>query len=228
MLFITTMRYQIDYAPTILLGSLVACLSLESSIRNGFQKRVFSVAAIGLILFGVVAHMAFGMIGLRDTLRRGNPESFFALEDFFRPVSSVLEVFSKSGQVRILDFTTPEGMARFEDGSEGPWVGPRGVYLRLYSPQSLEISLSGNFFVTPEEPVVLEFQTPKGKETETLQSGVTHRDFSVMLAPGVNRIGLFANSAAGSNKTGKNLKLAVFRDMKIAPSNGSNGRPSPF
>lgn len=218
-LFITTMRYQVDYAPTILLGSLIGCIAFESSLKSELRKKTFCILSIGLIFWGILAHMAFGLIGLRDTLRRGSPETFFSMEDFFQPVSNILESFSKSGRFKILDFTTPAGMVRFEDGRDGPWVGEKGVYLRIYSPQAADVYISGNLYVKPESPVLFELQTPRGKDTFTIPSGLSYQKFSVALRPGVNRVGFFAKPAGGrSASLDFKLRPAVLRDINISPA----------
>jgi len=103
----TTMRYQVDFAPTILLGALIGSIHLESTIAIPYKKILLRSAMLAVIAYGIIAHLAFGVTGMRDTFRRGEPKSYFAMEDFFRPVSLALSPFFKSDQPRILDVTTP-------------------------------------------------------------------------------------------------------------------------
>ncbi|MEI6277949.1 MAG: hypothetical protein WCQ16_01040, partial [Verrucomicrobiae bacterium] len=206
MMISTTMRYQVDFAPTILLGALIGSIHFESTITIPYKKYLLRSAMLVVIIYGIVAHLAFGVTGSLDTFRRGEPKSYFAMEDFFRPVSLALSHFLKSDQLRILDITTPAGNARFDDGKEGPWLGEKGVYLRFYSPRVVGINVTANLIVRPDisDGVALEVQSPEGKSASSVRTGIGREEFTFLLKPGVNRIAFFAHPIAGSNKTSPN------------------------
>ena len=221
MQYATTMRYQVDFAPTILLGSMIGCIALEPLIKSTWKKSLYRAGVVVLVCYGMLAHVAFGMTGFVDAFRRGEPRTYFALEDFLRPVSAFLTPFYKTNQLRVVDLTTSAGNARFDDGKEGPWLGEEGVYVRFYSPKVVGMSVSGNLVVGPNNPdgVVFEFQSPDGKVTSSIRKGSGHEAFTFLLNPGVNRIAFFARPAGINSHSPQKSPPAALRDINIAPVN---------
>lgn len=216
MMFGTTMRYQMDFAPTIILASTLSCLYFESQIQNSLRKSLYRICAGILICFGILAHLAFGLTGIFDTFRRGEPSQYFALENFFRPLSAILRPFFGVDQTKIVDITSPNGSLRFEDGSEGHWVGKEGFFVRFTAAQTIPMQFSADVFVLPDLPggVKLEFQNPAGFSTSSVVKGISRQTFQFTLQPGINRISIFANPN-GPSKEHDKLQLAVLRNIQV-------------
>ena len=218
-MFGTTMRYQVDFLPTILLGSIIGSLYWESKIKESLKKSIITTGIALLLCIGILSHLAFGMTGIFDTLRRGEPRQYFALENFFRPVSALLTPFFGSDQTKILDITIPNGSARFEDGTEGPWLGEEGFYVRFTAAQTIPMQFSADVVVHPDLPdgVKLEFQNPTGSSKSSVVKGISRQTFQFTLQPGSNRISIFATPNSPLLKGQDNLRLAVLKNIQIAP-----------
>jgi hypothetical protein len=218
-MFGSTMRYQVDFLPTILLGSIIGSIYWESNIKSSLKKLIIATGISVLLCIGIVSHLAFGMTGMLDTLRRGEPRQYFALENFFRPVSALLTPFFGSDQTKILDITTPNGSARFEDGTEGPWLGEEGLHVRFTAAQSIKMQFSADVVASPDLPdgVNLEFQNPAGSSKSSFVKGISHQTFQFTLQPGSNRISIFATPNRPLLKGQDNLRLAVLKNIQIAP-----------
>ena len=214
-MFGTSMRYQVDFLPYILLGSLIGSIYFSSTLK----KSITTCAIAILISIGIISHIAFGMTGIFDTLRRGEPKQFFALENFFRPVSTLLTPFFGSDQTRILDITIPTGSARFEDGTEGPWLGEEGFYVRFTATQTIPMQFSADVVVRPDLPdgVKLEFQKNAVPSKSSVAKGISRQTFQFTLQPGSNRISIFATPNSPLLKDQDKLRLAVLKNIQIAP-----------
>jgi hypothetical protein len=209
-----------DYAPTIILGSVVGCIYFESHFNASIIKKLMRWGMFILITFGVITHLAFGMTGIFDTFRRGEPKQYFALEDVLRPISTLLTPFFGSDQTRILDITIPSGSARFEDGTEGPWLGEEGFYVRFTATQTVPMQFSADVVVRPDLPdgVKLEFQNPDGNSKSSVVKGISRQTFQFALHPGSNRISIFATPNSPILKDQDKLRIAVLRNIQITPS----------
>jgi hypothetical protein len=219
MLYATTMRYQMDFAPTILLGSIIGGIYFESQFKASPQKMLFKWSMACLFAFGISSHLAFGLTGIFDTLRRGEPKQYFALEDVFRPVSTILTPIFGSDQTRILEITIPSGSARFDDGTEGQWLGEEGYYMRFTAAQTIPMQFSADVVVRPDLPdgVKLEFQNPTGSSKSSVVKGISRQTFQFTLQPGSNRISIFANPNGPILKDQDKLRLAVLKNIQISP-----------
>ena len=219
MLYATTMRYQMDFAPTILLGSIIGGIYFESQFKASPQKMLFKWSMACLFAFGISSHLAFGMTGIFDTLRRGEPKQYFALEDVFRPVSTILTPIFGSDQTRILEITIPSGSARFDDGTEGQWLGEEGYYMRFTAAQTIPMQFSADVVVRPDLPdgVKLEFQKTAGPSKSFVVKGISRQTFQFTLQPGSNRISIFANPNGPILKDQDKLRLAVLKNIQISP-----------
>jgi hypothetical protein len=220
MMFGNTMRYQMDYAPTIILGSVVGCIYFESHFNASITKKIMRWGMFILITFGVITHLAFGMTGIFDTFRRGEPKQYFALEDVLRPISTLLTPFYESDQTRILDITIPSGSARFEDGTEGPWLGEEGFYVRFTAAQTIPMQFSADVVVRPDLPdgVKLDFQNTAGTSKSSVIKGTSRQTFQFTLQPGSNRISIFATPNSPILKDQDKLRVAVLRNIQITPN----------
>ena len=219
MMFATTMRYQMDFAPTIILASIIGCISLASQVKNSFIKSSYCFLGAVLISFGILAHLAFGMTGIFDTLRRGEPRQYFALENFPRPISAMLRPFFSSDQTKILDITIPNGSARFEDGTEGPWLGEEGLYVRFTAAQAIHMQFSADVVVRPDLPdgLKFDFQNTDGISKTFVVKGISRQTFEFTLQPGINRIAIFATLNGQILKDQDKLHLAILKNIQISP-----------
>jgi hypothetical protein len=157
------------------------------------------------------------LTGFRDTLRRGNPKVYFALEDFFRPVGKLLKSPSEGGQSRILDVTTPNGFSKTPDGSEGIWLGNTGVYLRIYSATSQAVAVSWNmrpnFDVSSHIRLIIEKPDGASEAFDRNQPG--YERFNFLLKPGVNRICISALPVSELSTSVPSGKVALMSNFQI-------------
>jgi|GEM_PF-1373319 len=215
MLFANSMRFQFDFAPPILLGSLIGILSLSSGLIAG--RRAFRTFAILVLCFGIVVHVMVSLTGFRDTLRRGNPEIYFALEDYFRPVEKLLKFLSNDGQSRILDVTTPNGFSKTPDGSEGIWLGNKGVYLRIYSATSQAVAVSWNMRPNFDlsSHIRLKIEKPDGDSELFDRNQPGYERFNFLLKPGVNRICISALPVSELSTSVPSGKVGIMSNFQI-------------
>ena len=141
------MRYQLDFAPQFLLGSTIGILAM-SEIAPWKNKLLGLISAI-LIVAGIVMHIFISLTGFRDTLRRGEPGLYYALEDAMRPISKLLSPWFQTNRVAILDITPQMGWVRFPDGSEGYPITQNGVQIRIHAPSGIRFQISKSINATP-------------------------------------------------------------------------------
>lgn len=217
MIFANSMRYQLDFGPPILLGSMIGILAMSE--KPPWQSRIFRFISMLLLITGIVTHIIVSLTGFRDTLRRGEPRQYFALENFFRPVSAFLAPFFGSDQTKIIDITIPSGSARFEDGTEGQWLGEEGFFVRFTAAQTIPMQFSADVIVRPDlsDGVNLEFKNTYGKTETSIVKGISRQAFQFTLQPGIKRISLFANPNGPILKDQDKLRIAVLKNIQIAP-----------
>lgn len=219
MLFSNSMRYQLDFAPYILLGCILGSLHIESQAKQNYSW-LLRFGMILSLIFGILVHLAFGMTGIFDTFRRGEPRLYFALEDFCRPVSAMLRPFFGSDQTKILDITIPNGSARLEDGSEGQWLGEEGAFVRFTASQPIRMKFSTDLVVRPGLPdgVKFEFRGPTEERKISVCKGTTRQSIQFTLQPGVNRISLFATPNGSTLIDNDKSRLLILKNIHISPN----------
>jgi hypothetical protein len=218
MMWSNSMRYQLDFAPQILLGSIIGILAMSE--KNPWKSPIFRFFSILLLSVGVVVHIMISLTGFRDTLRRGEPRQYFALENFLSSASAFLTPFFGFNKTQIVDITTPTGSARFDDGTEGPWLGEEGFYVRFTAAQTIPMQFSADVVVRPDLPdgVNLDFQNPTGPSKSSVVKGISRQTFQFTLQPGSNRISIFATPNSPTLKDQDKLRIAVLRNIQITPN----------
>jgi hypothetical protein len=192
MMFSNSMRYQLDFAPPILLASLVGTVAIAEDFKTG---KLLGFLAVLLMWTGIVFHVLISLTGFRDTLRRAEPEIYFGLEDRFQPIARLLAPCFKTSKVELLDITPQLGAIRFSDGSEGYPIKAQGLQIRLHAPSGARLQISGDVILPGDPtPTNVEFHSPTGPGdcTELNKSGF-HR-WSFEAHEGSNRIGIFLKS----------------------------------
>jgi hypothetical protein len=162
MMFSNSMRYQLDFAPPILLGSVIGILAMNKCCAHG--RSIFKFFSLSLLGVGIVSHIMISLTGFRDTLRRGEPSVYFALEDAMRPISRLMPPWFESNKISLIDMTPQLGAVRFSDGSEGYPISNDGFHIRLYAPPGIQLQISGNVVTSEsEKPQTLEFRSSSGE-----------------------------------------------------------------
>ena len=213
----STQRYQLDFAPTILLGAVIGCIHLESTIKKSFKKMIISWGLCALLAMGVVIHVAFSFRGIFDTLRRGEPQTYFALQKAFHPVSRFLSTFCSSEKLQIVDLTAADGSAQFSDGRNGHWIGNKGLHLRIYSPIATSIRLTAISAVNPnlQNGVELEFKAPNQKIDILSRKGTNQESFLIRLHPGTSVLSFTAKPGRPSGNAKDLSQILILRDINL-------------
>ena len=218
MMFCNSMRYQLDFAPYITLGALLGCLQIESDLKTKTRHLILRTLFYVSIVSGIVIQVAFGLTGIFDTFRRGEPRQYFALENFFRPVSKLLTPLFGADQARIIDVTTPNGNIRSEDGSAGIWLGQEGIHIRISSPNQTSLLISGNLFLNPNEKsnFKLVFRLPNDKDKEMRATNNMFLQQRISLLPGINTISLYAIPEKGFQFSKSEDQVAIIKNLNIS------------
>jgi hypothetical protein len=218
MMISTTQRYQLDFAPTILLGGVIGCIHLESTIKKSFKKMIISWGLCALLAMGVVIHVAFSFRGIFDTLRRGEPQTYFALQEAFYPVSRFLSTFCSSEKLQIVDLTAADGSAQFSDGANGHWIGNKGLHFRIYSPIATNIRLTAISAVNPnlQNGVELEFKAPNQKIDKLSRKGTSQESFLIRLHPGTSVLSFTAKPETQFGNAKDLSQILILRDINLS------------
>ena len=194
-----SMRYQVDFIFPILLVALLLWLVVDAKMPNGWARTGLRYLSIYILLFGMVVHLAFGCTGYYDLFKRSHPQTYFALEDFFAPVSKLLTRFSSRNSPGILDVVNPGGAGTASNEMPCQWTGGDGFYLRFFSPTDATYKIMGDF--SPNRTVLgsrnarLRFSMGKGRPADIPLSENVHIEWVVSLHRGVHRLEFFASAA---------------------------------
>ena len=176
-----SMRYQLDFIFPILVTALLLWLLIDSATAPGWLKNGFRSFSVVLILVGITSHLAFGLTGYYDLFKRSNPRCYFALEDFFKPISQLLAHYSRQNSPEILDPISHAGRDSF--------------YIRMFSPQDATYRLLADFSLHPTAGIpssaLLRVQLGRGIPFETRLLKDTHLEWTMPMRKGVTRIQFF-------------------------------------
>jgi len=81
------------------------------------------------------------------------------------------------------------------------------------------MQFSADVIVRPDLPdgVKFEFQNPTGPSKTSVVKGISRQTFQFTLQPGSNRISIFATPSSPLLKDQDKLRLAVLKNIQIAP-----------
>jgi hypothetical protein len=217
MMFSNSMRYQLDFAPPILLGSVIGILAMNKSWATG--GRIFQFFPLSLLGVGIVSHIMISLTGFRDTLRRGEPSMYFALEDAMRPISRLMHPWFESNKINLLDMTPQLGAVRFSDGSEGYPISKDGLHIRLYAPPEIQLQLSGNILtIDSEKPKFLKFRSSSGEFDHSEIKSSSFHQWVFKTEAGSNRVDILVQ-ADDENALYSRRPLAYLKNLSISGVN---------
>jgi len=85
-----TMRYELDFMPSLLLAALLALCCLHASLGDGWKRTAVSSFAVVAVAYGCILNLGIGMTGYYGQFEQGSPETYHAIEYALMPVSRVL------------------------------------------------------------------------------------------------------------------------------------------
>lgn len=186
-----SMRYHVDFLPAILVAALLLWLRFDSFAPSDWRKSALRCFSVILLSAGMILHMAFGLTGYYDLFKRSNPRAYFALEDFFAPVSRMLVSFSERTSPAILDPLTPAGY-----GSSRNHAPSQLFFLRFFSPADAKYRLMADFRLNSglaqQSGVRVRFLFGRSRPMDFLLSEDTHLEWIVPVRRGVHRVEVFA------------------------------------
>ena len=91
--------------------------------------------------------------------------------------------------------------------------------MRFTAAQTIPMQFSADVVVRPDLPdgVKLEFENAAGPSKSSVVKGISRQTFQFTLQPGSNRISIFATPNSPLLKGQDNLRLAVLKNIQIAP-----------
>jgi hypothetical protein len=196
-----TMRYEVDFASTLLIAAAVTWLALAARL-HGRSRRALGVGGAALIAWGVLCGAAFGISGYYNSLRGSYPSQWDRLERLTSPVPTLLSKLD--GKPQQTDVLAPGGLT--SDSDAGPGVGrlafplkatPVKLTVASGSPTRYGLQLSA----TPPKPLPggaqLIVETPDTGRALQLAPQLGPTTVPIALRRGLNRITFRLTGAKG-------------------------------
>lgn len=90
-----TMRYEVDFAPMlVLLGCIMLCYFHSLPIRTKIGRWALNGLFAVILLIGIWSDLCLSFTGYYDYFRFGSPETYVALAQFFHPLEAVFKAIA--------------------------------------------------------------------------------------------------------------------------------------
>jgi hypothetical protein len=155
-LFGVSQRYEMDFAPLLLVAALLAWLVLRAAAAPR-RRRVLDVLAVVAVAWGSAIALATSLTGLYDGLRAGQPGTYKALDDLtaFVPEAAA----DIAGRPIVTEVRSPDAFVTAPETDyltlgQGPvdfHLGPAPVRVEIFSPDDRQLFLQAR--LAPEAAV---------------------------------------------------------------------------
>jgi hypothetical protein len=151
-LFGVSERYEMDFAPLLVVAGLLAWLVLRTAAAPR-RRRVLDVLAVLAIAWGSAIAVATSLTGLYDNLRTGQPDTYRALDDltsFVPELAADIAGHPIVTEVRDVTFEAPR--TDYLTLGQGPVdfdLGPTPVRVEIFSPDDRQSLLQARLAPEP-------------------------------------------------------------------------------
>jgi hypothetical protein len=185
-----TMRYEVDFASTLLIVAALGWFAWATRLR-GVRRRLLTAGGVLLIGWGVACGAAFGITGYYDGLRNGSPKTFTRLQN----LTSFIPVLLAGDEPKAIDIVTPTYLA----GDSDPGHGVGSVTFPLTDQATVLTVVSGRqrryglrlAAVSAQQPpgdATVAIDLPDTGQTLRLPAAFPSTTYPISLRRGLNRI----------------------------------------
>jgi hypothetical protein len=187
-----TMRYEVDFAPVLLMVAALGWIGWAVRL-SGLQQRLLAVGGVLLIAWGVACGAAFGVTGYYQGLRGAAPKTFARLQNLTSPIPTLVSAID--GKPKSVDISAPLGLESDTDPDQG--VGsltfslsnaPAVLTVASGSSRRYGLQLSAAPAQPPPKGTVVQIRTPSTHGSLSVPATFGPTIYPISLRRGLNRI----------------------------------------
>jgi hypothetical protein len=198
-----TMRYEVDFASTLLIVAALGWVGWAMRLK-GIGRRLVAGGGVLLVAWTVACGAAFGVLGYYNGLRAVSPKTFTRLQRLTSPIPTLISAID--GEPKAVDITAPTGLESNTDPYQGVgsvtfplWDIPVELTVVSGSSRRYGLQLAAAPTQAPPKDTVVQVRMPDTHSSFTIPGTLGPTIFPISLRRGLNRIQFSVLAPVGSS-----------------------------